>query len=132
MYLSFISNIARESPRSLRHVDLSHSGKTGAGSVTSAYSKICGYDCPHISEFAAYSKMSTLETVFENFRIRLPNLPDTYERKPYSEKNCGYQTFRIRVDARKNDDDGLFPVVVLILPFLQVARHGKFVSTFRE
>lgn len=31
-----------QGPRSIRHVDLSHPGKTGSDSVTSAHSKICG------------------------------------------------------------------------------------------
>ena len=42
---------------SISQVDLSHPAKTGFDSVTSASSKICGYDCPHESEFAVYSKI---------------------------------------------------------------------------
>ena len=50
--------------RSIRHVDLSHAGKTGSDCVTSAYLKICGYDRPRESEVAVYSKISFLGVDF--------------------------------------------------------------------
>ena len=81
-FLSFVNKFHErvfQGPRSIRHVNL----KTGSDSVTLANSKICWYDRPHVSEFAVYSKICTLKTVFENFRIRLPNSADRWARKPY-------------------------------------------------
>ena len=84
-FLCFVNQLHVRVFRYTMLIYQSHPGKTGSDSVTSAYSKICrkfaayskfcGYDRPHLSEFAAYSKISTLEPVFENFGIRLPNRP---------------------------------------------------------
>ena len=45
--LNLKSNIKRLMEKRC-HVDLSHPGKTGSDSVTSACAKICGYDRPHV------------------------------------------------------------------------------------
>ena len=61
-FLCFVNKLHErvfQGARSIRHVDL----KTGSDSVTLANSKICWYDRPHASEFAAYSKICTLKTV---------------------------------------------------------------------
>ena len=39
---------------------------------------------PHVYEFVSDKKISTLESVFKNFRIRPENTLDTCGRKPYS------------------------------------------------
>ena len=52
--------------------------------MTKAYSKISGYDRPHVYVFVSDKKISTLESVFKNFRIRPENTLDTCGRKPYS------------------------------------------------
>ena len=80
--------------RSIRHVDLSHLGKTGFDSVTSGYSKICGYDRPRVSEFTAYSRISTLETVFENVRIGYRIRGICVNASCIRKKNCGYKNGR--------------------------------------
>ena len=49
-----------------------------------AYSQISGYDRPHVYVFVSDKKISTLESVFKNFRIRPKNTLDTCGRKPYS------------------------------------------------
>ena len=48
------------------------------------YWQICGYDCPHVYVFVLDKKISTLESVFKNFRIRPEKTLDTCGRKPYS------------------------------------------------
>ena len=45
--------------------------------MTKAYSKISGYDRPHVYVFVSDKKISTLESVFKNFRIRPENTLDT-------------------------------------------------------
>ena len=42
------------------------------------------YDRPHVYVFVPDKKMSTLESVFKNFRIRSENTLDKCGRKPYS------------------------------------------------
>ena len=37
--------------------------KTGSDTVTSAYTKIYGYERPHASGYTAYTEISTLESV---------------------------------------------------------------------
>ena len=54
--------------------------------MKNAYSKISGYDHPHVYVFVSDKKISTLESVFKNFRIRPENTLDTCGRKPYSLK----------------------------------------------
>ena len=59
-FLCFVNELHErvfQGARSIGHVDL----KTGSDSVTLANSKICWYDHPHASEFAAYSKICTLD-----------------------------------------------------------------------
>ena len=52
-----------------------------------------------ISDFTAYSKISTLERGLKKLRIRMPDSPDTCGRKPYPERNsCRFKNIRIRVD----------------------------------
>ena len=58
--------------------------KTGSKRMTKAYSKISGYDLPHVYVFVSDKKISTLESVFKNFRIQPENTPDTCGREPYS------------------------------------------------
>ena len=48
------------------------------------YSKISGYDRPHVYVFVSDKKISTLESVFKNFRIQPENTLDTCGREPYS------------------------------------------------
>ena len=38
--------------------------KTGSDTVTSAYTKIYGYERPHVSGYTAYTEISTLESVY--------------------------------------------------------------------
>ena len=67
--------------------------------MTKAYSKISGYDRPHVYVFVSDKNISTLESVFKNFRIRPENTLDACGRKPYSLKIiCVFTNFRIRVD----------------------------------
>ena len=48
--------------------------------MTKTYSKISGYDRPHVYVFVWDQKISTLESVFKNFRIRPENTLDTCGR----------------------------------------------------
>ena len=59
-----------QGPRSMRHVDLSHPGKTGSDSVTSANSRICGYWIRPSTRIRIRRNISNLEIVFENLQIR--------------------------------------------------------------
>ena len=43
--------------------------KTGSDTVTSAYTKIYGYERPRVSGYTAYTEISTLESVYRNIRI---------------------------------------------------------------
>ena len=54
--------------------------KTGSKRMTKAYSKISGYDRPHVYVFVSDKKISTLESVFKNFWIRPENTLDTCGR----------------------------------------------------
>ena len=45
--------------------------KTGSDTVTSAYTKIYGYERPHVSGYTAYTEISTLDSVYRNLRIRV-------------------------------------------------------------
>ena len=55
---------------------------------------------PHDSGFITYLKISSLESGFRKLRIRLPDLPNTYERKPDPQrKSCGFKNIGIRVDG---------------------------------
>ena len=57
-------------------------------------------DRPHDSGFITYSKISSLESGFRKLRIRMPDSPDTCERKPDPQRNrCGFKNIRIRVDG---------------------------------
>ena len=58
--------------------------KTGSKRMTKAYSKISGYDRSHVFVFVSDKKISTLESVFKNFRIRPENTLNMCGRKPYS------------------------------------------------
>ena len=67
--------------------------------MTKAYSKISGYDRPHVYVFVSDKKISTLERVFKNF-------PDTtgkyagyvWTQAVFVKKICVFTNFRIRVD----------------------------------
>ena len=39
--------------------------------ITSAYTKIYGYERPHVSGYTAYTEISTLESVYRNLRTRV-------------------------------------------------------------
>ena len=39
--------------------------------ITSAYTKIYGYERPHVSGYTAYTEISTLDSVYRNLRIRV-------------------------------------------------------------
>ena len=57
-------------------------------------------DRPHDSGFITYLKISSLESGFRKLRIRLPDLPNTCERKPDPQrKSCGFKNIGIRVDG---------------------------------
>ena len=56
--------------------------------MTKAYSKISGYDRPHVYVFVSDKKISTLESVFKNFRIRPENTLDTVEVKAGCFRYC--------------------------------------------
>ena len=58
--------------------------KTGSKRMTKAYSKISGYDHPHVYVFVSDKKISILGSVFKNFRIQPENTLDTCGHKPYS------------------------------------------------
>ena len=49
---------------------------------TSSFSKRSGYMRPHVTGFVAYSKVSTLESVFKSLRLQCAFLQDTCGRKP--------------------------------------------------
>ena len=51
-----------------------------ADTVTSAYTKIYGYERPHVSGYTAYTEISTLESVYRNLRIHLAYTADTCGR----------------------------------------------------
>ena len=51
--------------------------KTGSDTVTSAYTKIYGYERPHVSGYTAYTEISTLESVYKNLRIHRAYTADT-------------------------------------------------------
>ena len=77
--------------------------------MTKAYSKISGYDRPHIYVFVSDKKISTLESVFKNFRIRPENTLDTkggyvWTQAVFVKKNCVFTNFRIRVDDASASD----------------------------
>ena len=44
---------------------------------TSSFSKVCGYRRPHVTGFVAFSKVSTLESVFKSLRLQCSFWPDT-------------------------------------------------------
>ena len=54
--------------------------KTGSDTVTSAYTKIYGYERPHVSGYTAYTEISTLESVYRNLRIHRAYTADTCRR----------------------------------------------------
>ena len=54
--------------------------KTGSDTVTSAYTKIYGYERPHVSRYTAYTEISTLESVYRNLRIHRAYTADTCGR----------------------------------------------------
>ena len=54
--------------------------KTGSDTVTSAYTKIYGYERPHVSGYTAYTEISTLESVYRNLRIHRAYAADTCGR----------------------------------------------------
>ena len=58
--------------------------KTGSERMTKVNSKISGYDRPHVYVFVSDKKISTLDSVFKNFRIWPENTLDTCGRRPYS------------------------------------------------
>ena len=72
--------------------------KTRSKRMTKAYSKISGYDRPHVYVFVSDKKISTLESVFKNFgysrKIRWIRVGASRIRK----KNCVFTNLRIRVD----------------------------------
>jgi hypothetical protein len=51
---------------------------------------------PNVNVKAAFSKASTLESVFEKLRFRLPKTPDTLWTQ---RQNGGKKSIRIRVDG---------------------------------
>ena len=53
---------------------------TGSDTVTSAYTKIYGYERPHVSGYTAYTEISTLESVYRNLRIHRAYTADTCGR----------------------------------------------------
>ena len=74
--------------------------KTGSDTVTSAYTKIYGYERPHVSGYTAYTEISTLESVYRNLQIHRAYTADTCGHKVYPHKKiCGYKSLRIRVDG---------------------------------
>ena len=57
-------------------------------------------DRPHDSGFITYFKILSVESGFRKLRIRLPDLPNTCERKPDPQrKSCGFKNIGIRVDG---------------------------------
>ena len=76
--------------------------KTGSDTVTSAYTKIYGYERPHVSGYTAYTEISTLESVYRNLPIHRAYTADMCGRQvpddPHK-KFCGYKNLRIRVDG---------------------------------
>ena len=54
--------------------------KTGSDTVTSAYTKIYGYERPHVSRYTAYTEISTLESIYRNLRIHRAYTADTCGR----------------------------------------------------
>ena len=54
--------------------------KTGSDTVTSAYTKIYGYERPHVSGYTAYTEISTLDSVYRNLRIHRAYTADTCGR----------------------------------------------------
>ena len=50
---------------------------TGPDTVTSAYTKIYGYERPHVSGYTAYTEISTLESIYRNLRIHRVYTADT-------------------------------------------------------
>ena len=48
--------------------------------VTSAYTKIYGYERPHVSGYTAYTEISTLESLYRNLRIHRAYTADTCGR----------------------------------------------------
>ena len=60
--------------------------KTGSDTVTSAYTKIYGYERPHVSGYTAYTEISTLESLYRNPRIHRAYTADTCGRYVYLHK----------------------------------------------
>ena len=54
--------------------------KTGSDTVTSAYTKIYGYERPHVPGYTACTEISTLESVYKNLRIHRAHTADTCGR----------------------------------------------------
>ena len=89
--------------------------KTGSDTVTSAYTKIYGYERPHVSGYTAYTEISTLESVYRNLRIHRAYTADTCGRLSYAVSGFGqflksdsrekrvfsYRGFAARVFGRK-------------------------------
>ena len=68
--------------------------------VTSTYTKIYGYERPHVSGYTAYTEVSTLESEYRNLRIHRAYTADTCGRLVYPHKKiCGYKNLLIRVDG---------------------------------
>ena len=73
--------------------------KTGYKRMTEAYSQISGYDRPHVYVFVTDKKISALESVFKNFRIRPENtLGYVWTQAVFVKTICVFTNFRIRVD----------------------------------
>ena len=66
--------------RSQRISQQSMRKKAGSDTVTSAYTKIYGYERPHVSRYTAYTEISTLESVYRNLRIHRAYTADTCGR----------------------------------------------------
>ena len=49
---------------------------------TSSFSEVCGYRRSHVSDFVAFSKVSTLESVFKSLRLQCAFSPNTCGRRP--------------------------------------------------
>ena len=56
------------------------SQQTGSDTVMSVYTKIYGYERPHVSGYTAYTEISTLESVYRNLRIHRTYTADTCGR----------------------------------------------------
>ena len=84
---------------------------------------------PHVNAKAAFSKTSTLESVFENLRFHSPKTPFTCGRNAKTEeKTSVFKNIRIRVDGASYDNQSEALVTVHSITILESSLCSRRIS----